>query len=78
MQMTYSGAPPISIGPRFAAKTIEQCIQDDPVCSPGGENTGAHGMYIADGLTDQAADFVVNKLPRGGSGRPPEQVASPG
>jgi hypothetical protein len=24
-------------------------------------------MYIANGLTDQAADFAVSKLPRGGT-----------
>jgi cutinase len=82
MQMIYSGAPPITVGPRYTAKTTEQCIQDDPVCSPGGGNNSAHGQYIADGLTDQAADFAVSKLPRGGSGRPPappapvEQAAS--
>jgi cutinase-like protein len=76
MQMIYSGAPPITVGPRYTAKTTEQCIQDDPVCSPGGGDNSAHGMYIADGLTDQAADFAVSKLPRGGSGRPPVNPAA--
>jgi cutinase len=74
LQMIYSGAPPITVGPRYVSKTTEQCIQDDPVCSPAGGNNGAHSMYIADDLTDQAADFVVKKLPRGGSGRPPAPV----
>jgi cutinase len=63
MQMIYSGAPPITVGPRHTAKTTEQCIPDDPVCAPGGGNNGAHGLYVADGLTDQAADFVASKLP---------------
>jgi cutinase len=63
MQMIYSGAPPITVGPRYTAKTTEQCIPDDPVCAPGGGNNGAHGLYVADGLTDQAADFVASKLP---------------
>lgn len=71
LQRIYSGAPPITVGPRYVSKTTEQCIQDDPVCSPAGADNGAHGMYVADGLTDQAADFVAKKLPRGGSGRPP-------
>lgn len=74
MQLIYSGAPPITVGPRYVPKTTEQCIPDDPVCAPGGANNGAHSMYIADGLADQAADFVVAKLPRGGSGRPPAPV----
>lgn len=70
MQMIYSAAPPVTVGPRYTAKTTEQCIADDPVCSGSGGNNGAHGRYVADGLTDQAADFAVSKLPRGGSGRP--------
>ncbi|MGB8405979.1 MAG: cutinase family protein [Mycobacterium sp.] len=75
MQMIYSGAPPVTVGPRYISKTTEQCIQDDPVCSPAGSDNGAHRMYTADGLTDQAADFVVKKLPRGGSGGHPAPPA---
>ncbi|MET0452971.1 MAG: cutinase family protein [Mycobacterium sp.] len=68
MQMIYTGAPPITVGPGYTAKTIDLCIPDDPVCSTsGGGNNGAHGMYVADGLTDQAADFAVGKLPKGSS-----------
>ena len=71
MQMIYSGAPPIDVGPRYASKTTEQCISDDPVCAPGGGNNGAHSRYIADGLTDRAADFAVGKLPKGWATPPP-------
>lgn len=71
LQLIDSAAPPITVGPRYVPKTTEQCIPDDPVCAPGGANNGAHSMYIADGLTDQAADFVAKKLPRGGSALPP-------
>jgi cutinase len=67
MQVIYSGAPPITVGPRYTAKTVEECIPADPVCSPTGGDTGAHGQYVASGLTDQAADFVAGKLGRGGS-----------
>ena len=77
LQMIYSGAPPITVGPRYVAKTTEQCIPDDPVCSPAGGDNAAHGMYIADGLTDQAADFVVKKLPRGGPSRQPARPDDP-
>jgi cutinase len=55
-------APPIAIGPLYAAKTIQQCISDDPVCSMDGSNLAAHGEYVANGMVDQAADFVVQRL----------------
>jgi cutinase len=67
MQMIYTGAPPITVGSRYTAKTDDVCIPEDQVCSPNGGESGAHGQYIARGLTDQAADFVVSKLPKGGS-----------
>jgi cutinase len=78
LQMIYTGAPPITVGSRYAPKTTDLCIPDDPVCAPGGGNNGVHGMYVADGLTEQAADFVVGKLPAGGSGRGVEQAAAHG
>ena len=31
--MNSIGAPPITIGPLYAAKTIDLCIDDDPICS---------------------------------------------
>jgi cutinase len=65
MQMIYTGAPPINVGSRYASKTTDLCIPDDPVCAPGGGNNGAHNMYVADGLTDQAADYAASKLPKG-------------
>lgn len=68
LQMIYTGAPPIEVGSRYQPKTIDLCIPGDPVCSTGG-NTGVHGQYVADGLTDQAADFAAGRLPRGGSGQ---------
>jgi cutinase len=55
-------APPITIGPLYASKTIQQCIADDPVCTLDGGNLAAHGQYIANGMADQAADFVARRL----------------
>ncbi|MDT5154565.1 MAG: cutinase [Mycobacterium sp.] len=78
LQMIYTGAPPINVGSRYTSKTTDLCIPDDPVCSPGGSDNGAHGMYIADGLTDQAADFAAKKLPRGGPTQPVDQVSAHG
>jgi cutinase len=62
LQMIANTAPPITVGHLYAAKTADVCIPDDPVCSPGGGDSNAHNMYPADGLTDQAAQFVVQKI----------------
>ena len=77
LQMIYTGAPPIAVGSRYQAKTVDLCIPGDPVCSTGGDS-GLHNQYIADGLTDQAADFAVGKLPRGGSGQSVDPAAAQG
>ncbi|MGV0749431.1 cutinase family protein [Mycolicibacter minnesotensis] len=61
------GAPPVTVGPGYAAKTIDLCAPGDPVCSVGGDGA-AHAAYAANGMTAQAADFAVEHL------RPPESV----
>jgi cutinase-like protein len=55
-------APPIIIGDLYAGKTIQLCATGDPVCYPGGLDRSAHSSYKTNGMTDQAADFVVGKL----------------
>ncbi|NKZ13178.1 cutinase family protein [Mycolicibacterium septicum DSM 44393] len=62
LQMIYTGAPPITVGSRYAGKTDDLCIPEDPVCSPTGSDNNAHNLYAANGLTDQAADYVVARL----------------
>lgn len=71
LQMIYTGAPPITVGTRYAAKTDDLCIPEDPVCSPTGSDNNAHNLYAANGLTDQAADYVVARL---GGQRPDRSV----
>jgi cutinase len=57
------GAPPITIGPLYAAKTVDLCIADDPICSGGGGGNGAaHGMYADNGMVGQAAQFAVKQV----------------
>jgi len=56
------GAPPITIGPLYAAKTIDMCVADDPICSQGGGNGMAHAMYAMNGMVGQAADFAVRRV----------------
>jgi cutinase len=67
LQMIYTGAPPINVGSRYVGKTLDLCIPEDPICSPTGSDNGTHGMYMSNGMTGQAADYVASKLPRAGS-----------
>ncbi|WP_445170873.1 cutinase family protein [Mycolicibacterium sp. Dal123E01] len=55
-------APPITVGALYAAKTIDQCVPDDPICSPTGGDQGAHQAYADNGMTAQAADFAAQKV----------------
>jgi cutinase len=67
LQIINTGAPPITIGSRYSAKAIDLCIPEDPVCSPAGNDNGAHGLYVANGLTEQAADFAAHGISSSGS-----------
>lgn len=58
-------APPITIGPAYAGKTLDLCTPQDPVCSSGeGFSRAAHSAYKTNGMTDQAADYAAHKLGR--------------
>lgn len=53
--------PAVTIGPLYEPKTIELCVPNDFVCSPGND-IGAHARYVSDGLVMQAADFAAGKV----------------
>ncbi len=59
-----AGAPPITIGPLYASKTIQLCAPDDTVCdgAPPGPPGIAHTLYAANGMADQGADFAAQRL----------------
>ena len=78
LQRIYTGAPPINVGSLYTGKTLDLCIPEDPICSPTGGDNGAHGAYPIRGLTDQAADFAVSKLPQAEPIEPVDQAAAPG
>ena len=59
--MSIINEPPVTIGPPYAAKTIELCVPGDPVCSDAG-NPAAHRQYVEAGMVDQAADFAAHSL----------------
>ena len=58
------GAPPITIGPAYAAKTIQLCAQGDTICdgTPGGQPSFAHALYPVNGMVGEAATFVAGRL----------------
>jgi cutinase len=55
-------APPINVGGLYAAKTIDQCVPEDPICSPTGSDNAAHQAYADNGITAQAAGFAAQNV----------------
>lgn len=76
LQMIYTGAPPITVGPGYTGKTVDLCIPNDPVCSPGGGDGHAHSMYVANGLVEQAAEFAASRSGAGETGDGDAEQAS--
>jgi cutinase len=62
--MRSYGAPPIAIGPLYAAKTIDLCAPGDTICdgTAGGGATVAHALYGVNGMVGQAATFAASRL----------------
>jgi hypothetical protein len=62
--LTENGAPPITIGPSYAPKTLDLCAADDTICNgaPSGPPTFAHASYLVNGMTGQAADYAASHL----------------
>lgn len=53
--------PDVEVGPLYADKTVEMCVDDDFVCSSG-RDFNAHTQYVETGKVDQAATFAAAKL----------------
>jgi hypothetical protein len=58
------GAPAITVGPAYAAKTTQLCAQGDTICdgTPGGNPSFAHALYPVNGMIGDAATFAAGKL----------------
>jgi hypothetical protein len=67
LQMIYTGAPPITVGHLYTGKTTDLCIPDDPICSPTGNDNGAHTLYAVNGMAGQAADYAAHHLTSSGT-----------
>jgi cutinase len=59
--MELIGTPPVEVGDLYAAKTLDLCIANDPICSGTGDGAN-HSLYNKNGMTDQAAAFATSKL----------------
>lgn len=59
--MNFLGQPPLSIGPAYAAKTIQLCMPEDPVCSEG-LNFSAHAPGAYNDIADEGAAYAANRL----------------
>jgi cutinase-like protein len=55
------GQPGITVGPTYAAKTIDLCVPDDFVCSQG-RDFNAHMQYVDTGMVDQAAAYSAARI----------------
>ena len=62
MNTIQSTAPPITIGHRYTAKTVEMCVDGDPVCSADPGDASLHSLYASNGMADQAASFVAQRV----------------
>ena len=59
--MLAGGQPLPTTSPAYTAKTINLCMDGDPICSPGA-NMLAHVSYVQSGMTEQAASFAATKI----------------
>jgi cutinase len=59
---TLSPGPLPTIGAPYAAKTINLCVPNDPICFEGGRDMRAHGSYIQTGMVAQAATYAADRL----------------
>ncbi|ALI28866.1 serine esterase, cutinase family [Mycolicibacterium fortuitum] len=54
--------PSVVVGPYYAAKAIDLCVDNDLVCDPQGRSFGVHTEYAGTGLVNQGAAFAASKL----------------
>lgn len=58
------GGPLPAISPRYAPKTIDMCVYDDPICSEPFNPLAffAHDSYAFSGMANDAAKFAAGRL----------------
>jgi hypothetical protein len=54
--------PDVVVGPSYASKAIELCVDNDLVCDPQGRSFSVHNQYAEAGLVNQGATFATQRL----------------
>jgi hypothetical protein len=54
--------PDVEVGPNYAAKAIDLCVDNDLVCDPHGSSFSVHDTYVESGMVDQGATFATQRL----------------
>jgi hypothetical protein len=68
--------PEVEVGPLYAGKTIDLCVDDDIVCSSG-RSFNAHMQYAETGMVDEAAAFTANRILASSAPAAPPQAPAP-
>jgi len=57
------GMPRLAVGPLYASKTIDLCVDGDPICSADQNNSIVpHLLYGVNGMAAEAAQFAARQL----------------
>ena len=54
--------PEVVVGPYYAAKSVDLCVDNDLVCDPRGRGFAVHNQYTELGLVNQGATFATQRL----------------
>lgn len=60
--MNFLGEPPVTIGPLYQPKTLELCVDNDPVCSDGLDFSVHSVSSYQDGMVARGADYAASHL----------------
>jgi len=60
--MNFLGEPPVTIGPLYQPKTLELCVDNDPVCSEGLDFALHNVSAYQDGMVARGADYAASHL----------------
>lgn len=60
--MNFLGEPPVTIGPLYQPKTLELCVDNDPVCSDGLDFSLHSVSSYEDGIVARGAAYAASHL----------------
>jgi cutinase len=60
--MRFLRDPTVTVGPLYAAKTLELCVDNDLICDGDGSSFAAHDTYAQTGMTERGAVFAATRL----------------